>query len=150
MLYSFLEKQLGIAKEKEEIFTVCYIDIDKLKTFNDIYGHLEGDLLIRNIVSVFKTNIRETDIICRMGGDEFIILTPDTNLNGAKELAESIRGIIDEFVFKKAGHLTCSFGISEFINGKSKRELILEAEQALFRSKNKGRNCVTAEGVYDA
>lgn len=81
------------------------------------------------------------------GGEEFIILIPETDSEGAKELAESIRFLIEGFHFEKVGFLTCSFGIAEFSSGKSKRELILEADQALYLSKNRGRNCVSISTI---
>jgi two-component system cell cycle response regulator len=145
-----LDSEIRRTERYNHPFSLILIDIDSFKDINNEFNPIGGNEVLVTLSTIIQQRIRESDIFARWGGDEFIILTPDTNLNGAKELAESIRGIIDEFVFKKAGHLTCSFGISEFINGKTKRELILEAEQALLRSKNKGRNCVTAAGVYDA
>lgn len=144
-----LDSEIRRTERYEHPFSLILIDIDFFKTVNDQYGHQEGDEVLVTMSTIIQQRIRECDIFARWGGEEFIILTPDTNLYGAKELAESIRVLIEGFHFNKVGHLTCSFGVSEFTNGRSKRELILEADQALYRSKNSGRNCVTVSGVQD-
>ncbi len=97
--------------------------------------------------TIVQQRIRESDIFARWGGEEFIILTPETNREQAKSLAESIRLLIEEFPFQNIGPLTCSFGIAEFSSGKTKRELFLEADQALHQSKKRGRNCVTISTI---
>lgn len=145
-----LESEIKRSERYDHPFSIILLDIDSFKSVNDHFGHQEGDEVLMTMSTIIQQRIRECDIFARWGGEEFIILTPDTNLAGAKELAESIRILIEGFHFKKAGKVTCSFGISEFLNGKTKRELILEADQALYQSKKKGRNCVTAAGVNDA
>jgi diguanylate cyclase (GGDEF)-like protein len=117
------------------------MDIDYFK--NDYLDHKKGDEVLVTISTIVQQRIRESDVFARWGGDEFILLTPETNSLGAMVLAESIRSLIDNFAFPKVGSVTCSFGVAEFSAGKSKIELISEVDQALSKSKIKGRNCVT-------
>jgi diguanylate cyclase (GGDEF)-like protein len=122
-------------------FSIILMDIDYFK--NDYLDHKKGDEVLVTISTIVQQRIRESDVFARWGGDEFILLTPETNSLGAMVLAESIRSLIDNFAFPKVGSVTCSFGVAEFSAGKSKIELISEVDQALSKSKIKGRNCVT-------
>jgi two-component system cell cycle response regulator len=128
-------------------FSLILMDIDYFKNVNDHFGHQEGDQILITLSTIVQQRIRECDIFARWGGEEFIILAPETDSDGAKELAESIRSLIEGFNFQSVGSLTCSFGIAEFSNGKPKTELILEVDQALYQSKHNGRNCVS---IYTA
>lgn len=138
-----LEGEMVLAQSYEHPLSIILMDIDYFKKVNDHFGHQEGDEVLITLSTIVQQRIRERDVFARWGGEEFIILTPDTDEEGAKELAESIRSLIEGFHFQNMDPLTCSFGISKFINGKTKRELIFEADQALYQSKNRGRNCVT-------
>jgi two-component system cell cycle response regulator len=147
---TLLETEIRRTERYKHPFSIILMDIDYFKNVNDQYGHQEGDEVLMTMSTIVQQRIRECDIFARWGGEEFVILTPNTGLHGAQQLAESIRKLIEEFHFKKAGTMTCSFGVAEFTIGKSKRELLLEADQALYQSKNKGRNCVTTAGGFNA
>ena len=138
-----LEMEIRRAERLDQPFSIILIDIDFFKHVNERFGQQAGDKVLHTISTIVQQRIRESDIFVRWGGEEFIILTPGTDGNGATELAESIRAIIEDFQFKNIDQITCSFGIAEFTRGKAKNELILEADKALIQSKNKGRNCVT-------
>jgi len=138
-----LESEMRRSERYNHPFSIILMDIDYFKNVNDHFGHQEGDEVLITLSTIVQQRIRECDIFARWGGEEFIILIPETDSKGAKELAESIRLLIEGFHFHNIGPLTCSFGIAEFSFGKSKRELILEADQALYLSKNCGRNCVS-------
>ncbi|MDR7236716.1 GGDEF domain-containing response regulator [Neobacillus drentensis] len=138
-----LEMEIRRAERLGQPFSIILIDIDFFKHVNERFGQQAGDKVLHTISTIVQQRIRESDIFVRWGGEEFIILTPGTDGNGAIELAESIRAIIQDFQFKDIDQITCSFGIAEFTRGKAKNELILEADKALTQSKNKGRNCVT-------
>ncbi len=142
-----LDGEMKRAERFTHPFSIILIDIDHFKNVNDHYGHQLGDEALITISTIVQQRIRECDSFARWGGEEFILLTPETDGQGAIMLADSIRTIIEGFPFKEIGTLTCSFGVAEFSSGKSKRELILEAEHALYQSKNKGRNCVTLHTV---
>lgn len=140
---AILEVEMRRAERLNQPFSMILMGIDFFKNVNEQYGQQAGNKVLSTISIIVQQRIRESDIFARWGGEEFILLTPGTDGNGAQELGESIRSIIEEFHFQNICKITCSFGISQFIKGKAKETLILEANQALTYSKNKGRNCVT-------
>ncbi|MEH7492072.1 GGDEF domain-containing response regulator [Neobacillus niacini] len=138
-----LASEISRSERYNHPFSIILMDIDYFNNVNDYSGHKKGDEVLVTISTIVQQRIRESDVLARWGGDAFILLTPETNSPGAMALAESIRALINTFVFPKIGSVTCSFGVAEFSAGKSKIELISEVEQALSKSKIKGRNCVT-------
>jgi len=124
-------------------FSIIVMDVDFFQSINDRYGNSTGDKVLITISTIVQQRIRECDIFARWGGEKFILLVPETDGKGTIELAESIRSIIAEFEFIHVGQVTCSFGVTNFSAGTTKKELLIEAEQALTTSKQKGRNCVT-------
>ncbi len=137
----FREK-LEVAKEANQTFSIIMADIDHFKNVNDTYGHQRGDLVLAEVGRVVKDNIRSTDYFGRYGGEEFIILLPNTDKQDAFLVAEKIRER-----FKKANllgedvELTISCGISSFPkDGISKETIIEKADRALYTAKEKGRN----------
>ncbi len=128
-------------------------DIDFFKRVNDTYGHLLGDKVIHAIAKILNDNIKGKDIAARFGGEEFVILLPETPLDGAKQLAEKIRATIQKLSIKRADNnkaitnITASFGLTSYRQGEQISEFIARADNALYKSKSRGRNCVTvAEG----
>jgi two-component system cell cycle response regulator len=140
---AILEVEIRRAERLDQPFSIILMDIDFFKNVNEQCGSEVGDKVLSTISIIVQQRIRESDIFARWGGEEFILLTPGTDGNGAQELAESIRSIIEEFHFQNSDKITCSFGICQFSKGQSKDELLLKANQALTHSKDKGRNCVT-------
>jgi two-component system, cell cycle response regulator len=138
-----LSSEIRRSERYNHPFSIILMNIDYFKNVNDYFGHKKGDEVLITISTIVQQRIRESDVFARWGGDEFILLTPETNSLGAVVLAESIRSLIDNFAFPKVGSVTCSFGVAEFSAGKSKIELISEVDQALSKSKINGRNCVT-------
>jgi two-component system cell cycle response regulator len=124
-------------------FSLILMDIDFFQTLNDQFGQTAGDKVLITVSTIVQQRIRECDMFARWGGEEFILLVPETDGENAVLLAESIRAIIDQYHFLKVGQVTCSFGIAEFVPGKTKSDMLKEATQALTDSKNNGRNCVT-------
>ena len=118
--------------------SIIMIDIDDFKSYNDTFGHLEGDALLRNLGQIFKKQLREVDIACRYAGDEFAIILPDTDIEGAQQAAEKIQKAVAEFSFMKP--VTLSFGVAGFIDKYTQHDLILSADKALYNSKNAGKN----------
>lgn len=125
-------------------------DIDNFKRVNDTYGHLLGDKVIRAIAKILSDNIKNKDIAARFGGEEFIVLLPDTPLDGARQLAEKIRVAIQKLSIKRADkneavtNITVSLGVTSYRKGEPVSEFIARADNALYQSKNGGRNRVTA------
>lgn len=127
-------------------------DIDHFKKVNDTYGHLFGDRVIRAVAQVLKENVKGRDTAVRYGGEEFIVLLPDTPLEGARALAEKLRRTIEGGRIKKGGSedvsakITISLGAARYIPGESPALFIERADKALYVAKNGGRNqvCVAA------
>jgi diguanylate cyclase len=122
---------------------VC--DVDLFKRINDAYGHLAGDKVLKIIANSLQRNLRSTDFIARFGGEEFVVLMPETSTSEAKIVAEKMRIKIEEspFNFKKEPvQITVSFGISEFAEGETAAEVFSRADKALYEAKDKGRNRV--------
>jgi len=128
--------------------SLLMMDIDHFKSINDTYGHQVGDQVLRQLSRILKSNMRIHDIPARYGGEEFAVLLPETNLEGAKALAEKLRSIVEQCQFK-IGHKNLKFTISIGIATSDKRttkpfELVRIADQALYRAKAEGRNRVHA------
>ena len=125
--------------------SIMMIDIDYFKKVNDTYGHLAGDFILKEVANIIKNTIRSSDICGRFGGEEFLILLPNTKLSGAMKLAERIRENIQnhKFVFNdKKITITVSIGITSASKNDSVFSLIERADEALYEAKNKGRNRV--------
>ena len=137
--------------------SLCCImsDIDHFKQFNDRYGHAVGDDVIRADVRVLQAGLRNNDLLCRYGGEEFCIVLPDTQLEQALEIAERLRADVEAHagmsVRSEPGlRITASFGVSEWLGGNDSPDALIDrADQALYVSKKRGRNRVTgwAEGM---
>lgn len=124
--------------------TLLMLDLDHFKQYNDKYGHLVGDRLLKDIAQIIKSAVREIDLVGRYGGEEFAILLPDTGISGAKLVAERIRAQIQGHEFKaydESLNITASLGICTYPdNANFFDELINYADVALYRAKKEGRN----------
>ncbi len=144
--FELSEQMLVIAKRTKKPLSLIMIDIDNFKHINDTYGHIIGDEILVHLVNSINQLIRESDIFARFGGEEFIILLPETDLSGSVELSEKIRAYIENTIFsdgKTSVPFTISLGTSEFQDEKLLRELIQKADAALYQSKLNGRNQTT-------
>ncbi|PAF43556.1 GGDEF domain-containing protein [Helicobacter sp. 11S02596-1] len=129
-------------------YSILFFDIDNFKEINDIYGHAAGDKLLALFSKILKQNCRGSDIVGRYGGDEFLILMPNTGLERAKEFAKRICKIIEEsnFVFKdKQIKITTSIGMTDRYSHSNKGEMIDSADRFLYKAKDLGRNRVEWE-----
>ncbi len=134
--------EIGKFKRYGRPLSLIMFDIDHFKKINDTYGHNTGDVILANVVSTIKPMIRETDLFARWGGEEFMILTPDTGKSGASEFAERIRIKICGKIFDKIGSLTCSFGVSTLTGTETGDDLLRRVDGALYEAKDNGRNRV--------
>lgn len=126
-------------------FCIAMIDLDRFKTINDQYGHLAGDRLLHHVASTMKQPIRSVDMLGRYGGEEFLVILPDIDLNLALQIAERIRSNIAAKPFtidKHSLHVTVSIGLSSFHPGDTVEKLLQRADKALYAAKAAGRNCV--------
>lgn len=141
-----IEEQLKIENDRFKRYTTKYsvilLDIDNFKSVNDNYGHDVGDQVLISISNLLKRNIRSTDIIGRWGGEEFIIVCADAGLDGATQLADNLRLLIETSIFDTIGSLTCSFGTAEIQKNETVKNLIKRSDMALYAAKDQGRNRV--------
>ena len=124
------------------VFSIILIDIDDFKFVNDTYGHDVGDYVLKEIARLLKSDVRITDIIGRWGGEEFVIVCESTDLENAYILAENLRKTIANHGFKDVGNKTISLGISEFREGDTLATLFKRTDDALYKAKEAGKNCV--------
>lgn len=120
--------------------SVIMIDIDYFKNVNDTFGHQIGDMVLSQTAKLMIENSRKSDIKGRFGGEEFIIICPQTTAESALRLAEKIRTTIESFKFEEVGYKTISLGISTFEDNDTVESLIKKADTALYQAKNSGRN----------
>jgi diguanylate cyclase (GGDEF)-like protein len=119
------------------------IDLDDFKKINDIFGHETGDTVLKQLVSLSRNVIRENDLIIRLGGDEFLILLPNTNMENAKLVATKIVESINIYNKNKSFSFTVSIGISQFdVNDFSIGNMIMRADNCLYKAKKIGKNCI--------
>jgi diguanylate cyclase (GGDEF)-like protein/PAS domain S-box-containing protein len=130
------------AKRYKKNLSIILIDIDLFKNINDSYGHNIGDDVLIEIANILKQNIRNIDKLGRWGGEEFLIICPETSCKNAEVLAENLRKIIDCHVFQSVGNLTCSFGLTKYYTDDKNNEAFIRADKALYLAKEKGRNKV--------
>ena len=143
---NLISSELRRARRSEEPVSLIFIDLDHFKQLNDRYGHLFGDTVLAAVGGAMKEVLRADDLRCRYGGDEFVVLLPDTPLDGAKRVAELLRrhlalttiGSPDGAIF-----VTASFGISVARPGElDAKALLVRADRSMYRAKRDGRNSV--------
>lgn len=139
-----LAKEVQRAKRQQQPFSVVGIDLDYLKKINDTHGHFYGDLAIKSIAEVLKSNARSVDVPARIGGEEFNVLLPGIGSEGAMVAAERIRKSIERMDIDTVGHITGSLGVATYFEHTENVEELLElTDQAMYASKRNGRNRVT-------
>lgn len=122
--------------------SIIMLDIDRFKEVNDTYGHKVGDIILEEFANISKKNIRATDFIGRWGGEEFLIICPETNIEGAKALANNLRREIEEHKFPVIVWKTASFGVAEYMPEEEINSVMKRADDALYKAKKLGRNRV--------
>jgi diguanylate cyclase (GGDEF)-like protein len=137
---------------RKSSFSFLMVDADHFKMINDRHGHLAGDQVLKEISNIIQENVRAIDIVGRFGGEEFCVVLPDTDLEGARVVAERIRKSAEKREIKaydSALRVTLSIGLAVYpSDGKLLEELMDKADWALYRAKSQGRNCVVAFGLY--
>ena len=134
--------EIGRALRYKTPLALIMFDIDHFKDVNDNYGHNVGDKVLQAITDIVKSNIRDTDIFARWGGEEFVILSPQTQRESAVALAQKLRKAIESFLFVQKLTLTCSFGMAFYKENESRDNFIKTADDALYQAKKQGRNRV--------
>ena len=140
---SRIEEELKRAKRYNEEFSLIFCDLDNFKKINDRHGHLKGDLLLETVANILKNNCRDTDIVGRYGGEEFIILLPHTTNKTAIAIAQRLRYLIEVGTSAQIP-ITVSFGLTTFTSNSKEnaRDLIQIADDLCYKAKEKGKNRV--------
>ncbi|PKG82516.1 hypothetical protein CXF85_13615 [Colwellia sp. 75C3] len=148
--FIYAESMLAQAKKYKQNFAIIIFDIDHFKKINDTYGHPAGDIALKDIASVANEYVRNNDILGRIGGEEFLVILPNTSSKQAYEIAERIRKAIDKkdiILGEKVVNISASFGISQLAQNQSNfNQIFHEADIALYQAKNSGRNCISLAG----
>lgn len=136
------ENELGRARRYNRTLAVVLIDIDYFKKVNDIYGHDVGDAVLKKLAVLLRFNIRKCDILARWGGEEFLLLIPETDQNGSKIMTEKLRAIVEKALFPVADKITVSMGVALNKPTDTTASLLKMADNALYLAKKQGRNQV--------
>ncbi len=141
-----LEYEIYRAKRYNHEFSILMIDIDNFKYINDTFGHPTGDLVLKEIASFILTNVRQSDIPARIGGDEFALILPETSPDNGLTVAEKLRRLLCETpvsILSGDIKVQASFGLASFpVNGEKAQELLTASDVALYRAKHMGKNKV--------
>jgi diguanylate cyclase (GGDEF)-like protein len=157
--YRYLHQYLKIELEREKRYkrhlSLVMLDIDDFKNYNDQYGHLVGDMVLKRLATILKNATRGCDVLCRYGGEEFAVVLPETNKEEAIIVCERIRRSIErtDMIDEKGnevGNIRATLGLASFpIDADNKDDLIENADRALYQGKKKGKNCVFIFGARE-
>lgn len=139
-----LAHSISLAQRYERGLSILLLDIDHFKTVNDVYGHLVGDDVLKKFTQILINGTRKSDIVARWGGEEFVILLPDTEFTSAITLAEILRLKISEGDFYPVDRVTCSIGITRWNEGETPDQLLKRVDKKLYAAKEGGRNRVVS------
>ena len=143
-LDEIMPMEIARARRYQRALSVSVLDIDYFKKVNDVYGHIAGDYVLKAIADIVKTNLRKTNYLFRSGGEEFLIVAPEADLNGACIMAERIRKAIEDYRFKAVGTVTVSFGVAQLKDDDTIDSLIERADTAMYQAKANGRNRIAS------
>lgn len=143
--YEITNNEIDRAKRYKRPLSVVMFDIDHFKRINDTFGHNIGDYVLKTLSKIIKENIRKQDWAFRWGGEEFIVLLPETDIDGAYIAAEKLREAVEEYIFDKVGRVTISLGVATYneeIDKNNIESFINRVDEALYKAKESGRNKV--------
>lgn len=149
-LDEFLAYLVSLYSRHQETFSVILFDLDHFKQVNDKYGHLIGDKVLVEFVNLVEANTRSHDLVGRWGGEEFLIICPNTTAAEATMVAEQLRHKVNDFTFTSVGSLHASFGVAEYARKNVvPEELLSHADKALYFAKENGRNRVVSYSTIE-
>lgn len=149
-----LDRELRRAKRKNVVLGLMMLDVDHFKHFNDTFGHEAGDSVLRSLGTLLRTQFRGEDIVCRYGGEEFVVILPEASLEltqqRAEQLREAVKKDLVQFRGQSLGAVSLSIGVSSFPpNGITGEALVGAADAALYRAKEEGRDRVSSPTLLD-
>lgn len=151
-MYEWLKQESYRYERNKNPFSITICDVDHFKNINDCFGHDCGDFVLKTIGGILKDSVRKQDKIARWGGEEFLILHPETNLENAFVVAERMRKTIEQFLIRyqeNEMHLTVSFGVATTSEDSTVEAVIKAADENLYQSKRSGRNRVVDGASHD-
>ncbi|MGA1932093.1 diguanylate cyclase [Arcobacter sp. YIC-464] len=145
---SYLEYEIKKTNRYDnQVLSIMLLDIDYFKNVNDTYGHLVGDKVLKEVAKILTVCSRDCDIVARWGGEEFVLMLPQTNIEQAMFVAQKLRATVEKHSFEEVGNITCSIGISQYHKTESKETLFKRVDEALYKAKSNGRNRVEIEHI---
>jgi diguanylate cyclase (GGDEF)-like protein len=152
-MHQYLKVELEREKRYKRHLSLLMVDIDDFKKYNDLYGHMVGDLVLRKLASILRNATRGCDVICRYGGEEFAVMLPETSKEEALIVCERIRysvamtPMVDE-KDNPVGTISVTIGLASFPeDANNKDDLIDNADKALYQGKRAGKNCIFLFGA---
>jgi len=145
-----MQEKLSLWQETMATLAVISIDIDHFKHVNDTFGHAAGDETLKSIANLMRQNSRPGDLLCRAGGEEFVLLLPNSSIAVATEIAERLRASIEAAPLETVGHITVSLGVALWRAGEAVSDALEKADQLLYKAKQQGRNRVISQERSDA
>lgn len=137
-IFNKFQEELERSSRYQRTFSIILLDIDNFKKFNDTLGHLEGDKILKHVAKILTTQVRKIDSVGRYGGEEFLIILPETNVHDAKEISERLKNAI-----QKETVVTVSMGLaSNTAQSTTLEDLLSHADKALYEAKKNGKNRV--------
>ncbi|MDZ7784531.1 MAG: diguanylate cyclase [Halioglobus sp.] len=148
-LEASIDTEISAAQRYERPCGVILFDIDHFKHFNDTHGHEAGDRVLKEVTAAVAGNLRDTDHLGRWGGEEFLVLVTNSDLDNSARLAERLRQAVTALDLGELGSVTASFGVAGYRDGDSRRSLVKRADLAMYRAKEAGRNRVVVDSDVD-
>ncbi|MFQ5653238.1 MAG: GGDEF domain-containing protein, partial [Planctomycetota bacterium] len=145
------ENEVRRARRQGTPLSLIFTDLDHFKEVNDTLGHLEGDRLLKEVAELLRGSVRESDLVCRFGGDEFVIILPATDLAAARRKADELHGAFDEYPFsylkapgcdRRRVRVTVSVGVTSTRGDDEPGKILTSADTALYQAKRTGRDRV--------
>lgn len=137
-----LNAEIERASRFSQSLSIILIDVDYFKQVNDRYGHPVGDQVLQEFADILARTTRKVDTVGRWGGEEFLVICPNTDIAGASQLSRHLRVAVEAHTFPVVGSVTASFGVSGFESNDHANDIVARADEALYAAKQNGRNCV--------
>lgn len=139
--------EIARARRYDNTLSQILLDVDRFKTINDRFGHAVGDRVLVELTRLLQSNLRQVDVLARWGGEEFVILLPECDLEQAAAAAEKLRACLDAHCIADVGRVTASFGVAEHVEGETLGQWLRRVDRAMYAAKGAGRNTVRCDSA---